>query len=947
MANGYSLRMIELLMAGVVLLGAGVCWAAGRQIVSFPESGQTVTFLRDGQTYLELSASGWGPGWSHLGLRGQAEQGPDGSHLVSRAKVNTGAELTYTIDARPAGERQLALNVQLASDQDTELTMAILGLSLGQAFTGGRVEVAGADGAETTVELPLARKGLGQAVKSFTLIDGQGERTTFTFAEPVAITSDRDARIVLAERLAAEQPVEVGLTIDMPAELTYYAGAEAVPQAEGFDQWYPWAPKEDYAADSEIGLADWLDAPAGRHGRIIRDGDALLYNGQPIRLWGLNVCYSSCAPDKALAERRAAFYAKYGVNAVRLHKYADGTGWAGIQSPGSFVEFDAEGLDRMDYFIAQLKQHGIYVKLSSTFTVKLGPDDRAAVPYIDEFGPLRDSEKGRVGTGHGSVFLSREIQDLQITQIVKLLNHRNPYTGLTYAEDPAIAFVELFNEDSALFFGTLSRLQKIPTLRQRAGEMFFAWLKDRYGSEQALLEAWGERALNSFGTEGLVGESWEAGFIHPAGNPWFYDPDQLAGSQAPKRQRLMDTMLFLYQLQNDFYDRYVQAIREAGYDGQIIASNWQAGRAFSHYYNLHSDYRIGTIDRHNYFGGGGGGAKINNATMLRTPGSGMLSSGLQQVADRPFMLSEWIHVLPSEWGVEGPALIGAYGMGLQGWDVSFMFQNRDDGGFLDRIAGTWEVSAPQIMGVFPAVARQVLRGDVAESDLLAPRYVHVPSLHEGKLGFDDQATQDADVKTFGGRTVPPQALAVARCVIEFTDAYRDTPPFDLTPYIDGETFRSATGQLAWTAGQERLDGHVTVNTPATKAVIGFAAGQTCTLDAVTITPASRFAAIYVTARDSGATVAEGENLLIVAMARARNTGMKVYDDSRILARGQAPIVLEPVQARIVIDRPGEATVHVLDHDGARTGRTIPVVDGAIEIDTARDQTPYYLVSYAE
>ena len=48
-------------------------------------------------------------------------------------------------------------------------------------------------------------------------------------------------------------------------------------------------------------------------------------------------------------------------------------------------------------------------------------------------------------------------------------------------------------------------------------------------------------------------------------------------------------------------------IRGTGYEGEIVASNWQAGRALSHYYNLHSDYRVGVIDRHNYFGGGGGG----------------------------------------------------------------------------------------------------------------------------------------------------------------------------------------------------------------------------------------------------------------------------------------------------------------------------------------------------
>ena len=44
---------------------------------------------------------------------------------------------------------------------------------------------------------------------------------------------------------------------------------------------------------------------------------------------------------------------------------------------------------------------------------------------------------------------------------------------------------------------------------------------------------------------------------------------------------------------------------------------------------------------------------------------------LQQVGDAAqgcsaFTLSEWAHVLPNEWQAEGPAIIGAYGLGLQG-----------------------------------------------------------------------------------------------------------------------------------------------------------------------------------------------------------------------------------------------------------------------------------------
>ena len=55
--------------------------------------------------------------------------------------------------------------------------------------------------------------------------------------------------------------------------------------------------------------------------------------------------------------------------------------------------------------------------------------------------------------------------------------------------------------------------------------------------------------------------------------------------------------------------------------------------------------------------------------------------------------------------------------------------------------------------------------------------------------------------------------------------------------------------------------------------------------------------------------------------------------------------MEPVRAEIHLRKEGTPTVHVLDHDGCRTGKTLPCPDGKIQIDGARDKTCYYLVSY--
>ncbi|MHB8900972.1 MAG: alpha-amylase family protein [Thermoguttaceae bacterium] len=925
--------------------------SAAERLTAFPENHSTLTVLLEGQSYFDLALMGWEPNWKFMGLRGQMVEEGDGTLLASSAKTANGAEISVDMRVQKTGPRQLSIAAEVRTSRDTELLYLVAALTpAGEPFEKGRV-AADPPAPEKELSLPLGKQGFGNTVRTIKLVDSQGRATRISFSRPCNVPTDGAARIVLAEGpLKADSPSKLLMTIDLPEDVAYLAGPSRIPAEPGFEDWYTFSPGDDHDAPSEISMQDWLEKPAGRQGRIVREREKLIYNGRPIKLWGLNLCYSACSPEKELADRRAAFYSKYGINAVRLHKFADGPGWSGIQSDESFTEFDSEGLDRMDYQVAAFKQRGIYVKLSAHFGAqKLGPADKKLIPYLEEFGQFTGGEK-RVVTPHSAVHYSPELQQLQILQIVNLLRHRNPYTGLAYAEDPAVAFIEIINEQSILFYTSTAPLKASPTLRRYVAERFSGWLREKYGNQEKLFEAWGGKpAFDCFQDDGFasVGENLDQNNILPIGNPWYFDPQQLAGSQSFRRGRLLDTMWFLYQLQNEFYSRYVQAVRQAGYQGEIVASNWQAGRALSHFCNLHSDALVGTVDRHNYFGGGDGN-RIQNSTMLAVPGSGTLSAGMQQVAERPFMLSEWIHVSPNEWGVEGPALVGAYGMGLQGWDVSYMFQNRDSGRFSQEVGReSWNVVAPNVLGVFPAVARQVLRGDVREAELLAPLRVHVPSLAEGKLGLDDSVAQQYDVKTFTSRQVPAASLALIRTAVEFTDNYGPTPEFDPKAYFHDGFYASATGQLRWKPGRSKLDGFFTINTDATQAVVGFAQGQNCDLGAATIRPECRYAAIYMTAREPDRSLADSSAILLVAIARARNTGMKIYADNRIIERGQGPVVMEPVKATIELRRQGNPTVHVLDHDGRKTGRTLPVSGGTLQIDGARDKTCYYLVAFPE
>ena len=947
-AHGHAGTMPRPTFAALLLLTVSAAMVPGvlgatepAAVIAYP-TPQGVVVLSDAQGgLLELAPAAWGVKWAWTGFKTTITVG-DGSPAtriaLDAALGPEKAPLHLVLTVRRSAARELAVDVTASVERDCGCTMVALAVTPGAQYHGaGLGQVIASDGT-TPRDVPFGRDPLGTAVTGLRL-GTEAQHVALTLSTPTEIQADGAARLILAkDQLTAGTTYHLAVTIATPGDVTWFATPSAVPDPDGFAQWFPWHPSSDFTAQSEISMAGWSAIAAGDAGRVTRDGERLVVGGKPAKFWGIDVCYANCSPTKEIAERRARFYAKYGFNAVRLHKYADGPGWAGIQSADSFAEFDPAGLDRLDYQVAKFKEQGIRVKLSPTFGINLGNGDRAAVPYLEEFGKLDPKKSGgRVRAEHGAVWFSRELQDLQIRQTTNLLSHRNPYTGLTYAEDPAVLVVELYNEDSALFFGTMGQLQKRPTLRKRAAEAFSAWLSARYHDDAGLAAAWGPGAIDSFKAEGFSGESLAARSVVPAGNPWFYDPEQLTGSQAVKARRLQDTMLFLYETQNAFWERFSAALRAAGYHGEILGSNWIAGRGFSHLYNLSSDARLGIVDRHNYFSGPG--------SMLEKAGKGILSIGLCQVADRPFSLSEWVTTRPNEWLAEDPALIGAYGMGLQGWDVSFLFQNGDDGHFRDQVGkDEWDVLAPPLFALLPAVSRQVLRGDVSESPVVAPMRVNVAALHDGTLGFSDRSSAAGDVKAGETSAVPAAALAVARCAVEFTEKPQATPAFDLAPYRQDGALVSATKQLRWYEGDRPASGCFTIDTPATKAVVGFARDREFHLGDVSITVHTPFAALYLTAsgRDDH-DLASATHILVTAVARAYNSGMKM-SDGKVLAPGAAPILMEPVRADIRLPAGQDFTVTALDHDGVPTATTVPVSAGAFTIDGATQRTVYWEIT---
>ena len=625
-------------------------------------------------------------------------------------------------------------------------------------------------------------------------------------------------------------------------------GVEPVrPEAGATTQtrhWYAWQ-VEGGEGVSYTDMSGWLDVPAGRRGRVRIDGDVLKYaDDTRATFWGVNLCNGRVAAEEETGRRWADYLARHGVNAVRFHKFtyaARGDGREGIgRVGGPSTDYDPELLDATDRFVSQLKARGIHVGLSPIYGHRVEEGDRGRLLAYDEVAKL--------GSTAGLVNFAPDLQDLHIELVTNLLNHRNPYTGLRWADDPAVIFVELQNEDDLFWGHTKSAVDAAPTYRTLLEAQFSDWLKRKYGGHAGLVAAWGEAALDR-------GETLERRNIGVVPHPWWYGAEGFEKQGEAKRRRLVDAAAFLHQTQNAWYRRFTRAIRETGYDGPIIASNWQAGDGLPHLLNLRSDALVGIVDRHAYTGGGTGHrlrpGRFKAGAMVDRPGSGLLSAGLNRVTGRPFALSEWMACPPNEWIAEGPPLVAMYGMGLQGWDMSFAFASNYPH-YTDTVEAPWVYNADAAtqLGQSPALARMLYRGDVERAERVAERRVGVGELMRGEVE---------------GWRVEEAALAVGPVATRFVEGEgvgegeggeETGEGGNRVVSKRGEEVVSATGELRWRPATASRRGRVTIDTAGTQGVVGFAAGETVSLGDVTIEPRTAFVSLLVTSREREAGIAQ-------------------------------------------------------------------------------------------
>jgi len=549
---------------------------------------------------------------------------------------------------------------------------------------------------------------------------------------------------------------------------------------------------DPFGSDALLDLRSLNEKVAGEKGFVRYDGlNFTLADGTPVRFWAVNVGPNNVGQNHDSIDYLARRLAKLGVNMVRFHGPLFDHG----KDP---AKIDARTLDNVFYLVAALKREGIYTTLSYYFPLWFDIRPEYGIPGYETIQNKKP---------FALLYFDPRMQEIHRAWTRALLTTPNPYTGRTLAKEPAVAIVEIVNEDS-FFFWTFTK-QNVPAVHwQRLERLFGAWLRERYGSVEQAFAAWGgERLPEDDAAAGRAGiyEAWHmTGAGVKAGGPG-------------KGRRVGDQVRFLTELQRNYYASARKFIKEELRSGSLVsASNWTVtDAAMLDALERYSYTAADVIDRHGYFdprheGEGASysvrvGHTFENRAAVNTPEE--LPLQFFQVAGHPQIISEIGWTNPNRYRADATFLGAAYGA-LQGVDGIYWFAVGSN--FLvDTSMGKFSLSCPVIAGTFPATALLYRRGDVREAGNALYQVVRLTDLYAMKgsggataSALDELRKQDIPP---GGEVAgvvsafDPLTFYVGRVVRAFGQDPAQSRQANLTACIDRDekTVRSLTGQLLW------------------------------------------------------------------------------------------------------------------------------------------------------
>ena len=626
------------------------------------------------------------------------------------------------------------------------------------------------------------------------------------------------------------------------------------------------------------------EKPAGKHGFLKTSGrDFIFEDGTKVKFWGTNFNGAGCFPEKDYAKKLARRLAKLGLNLVRMHQLD--SEW---HTPNIFAftkgkrvtdaHLDPESIDRLDYLIKCLKDEGIYVYMDM-FTYRKFRSEEG----VENADILADAAKPY------SCY-NRKLIELQKEFSTEFWTHLNPYTGLKYADEPAIVLAEVTNENE-LFYKP-ENFEYDEPYKSEFIEMFDKWLKNK-GITRDL--------------SGINLSSWS-------------DDDLLN---------------FKLEVQKAYFKEMYDHMIDDGVKIPITGTNWSCSLDV---YKSHE--KMDYLDAHPYFYDWRWGEFEKfcmNKSVTHDKISYPTSSAVMADVNCPTYISEWDAPWPNEFRADSVIYSAAVGM-LQGWSgfaihtysysaklenmnllgKEFSCEKIGNTPYRQGIFSTW--NDPAKFGLFYHAAILTRRGDVKAADEF--RSIEYLSRKKG------------DVKKY--------EFAIDKyALVNPTDGIKT---YDLSEDAGANSVKSVTGELY----RDVENNYGYVNTPLTKCAYGFLgkSGE-IELDGVKIKSETDFAVVALSSL-SDKPITKSDNILLTTVGRARNTDAK-FDGEKMLDYGKAPVLIENIEAEIEIETPySDMMVWAISAEGFYIGNPPKKYeDGKLKITLGKQSMSMYYLIYRE
>jgi len=724
-------------------------------------------------------------------------------------------------------------------------------------------------------------------------------------------------------------------------------GQQAEPVGKGV---WPFAyPADTSRPGSLLDLRFLNEKVAGESGFVKRSADGngfVLGGGQPVRFWSVGSDIYRKSPEEMA--KQARFLARLGVNMVRLH-----TQIAPMQD-GPITNVNEKEISGIWACVAAMKKEGIYTTISPYWA-----NGKKATEWgIDGYTGTTDL--------WGVLFFNEKLQAGYKAWVKALYARNTPQTGRPLASDPAVALIQVQNEDG-MFFWTMQGLH--PQQKVVLGRKFGQWLTQKYGSLAKAQTAWdGTHTDQDKLADGVVG-------IY---DTWMLTQPQNGGVA----KRLDDQTQFFAETQRKFYTDIADYYRkDLGCKQMINASNWITADPIRLNDLERWTYTAADVLAVNKYTGGvhtgeNNGWRIDPGhhftlnSCLLDPRS--LPTNLKQVVGHPMLITESTWVSPEGCQTEGPFLMAAY-QSLTGVDSLYWF---DAGEATDyetnpyftflNLKGQhplfkWTCATPTLMGGFPAAALAFRRGyikqgapAVHEERTLASMWQRqIPAIAEDKSFDPNRYSGNTVDRASIQKGVDPLAFLVGPVEVKYGGDPAKSTTLDMTKYIntDAKIVKSNTGEIQLDYGL----GLCTIDTPRAQGVTGFLKKKGLfTFSDVALRSANDYATVLVVPMDDKP-IRESAKLLVQVGTYARPTGWESKptdfksDDGKqtfhgfeIVNTGTMPWQISSTQMTLSVKNKGLHKATLLDAAGYPV-REIPVTHQGEGIALALPANTMYLL----